>query len=528
MSTATDPLHFISSFVDSFKPIYKNYWQSYWDVNTNSSTEALDKERIAKNGYIKFLADGTRFHEAKKFLDDPSLDNLTRRQIRMIYLKMGKNIQDVDSIDQMTRLESDIRKQYNNFRAQIDETSVTDNELDRILSTTTDSSTAEKAWLASKKIGAIVADTIRQIAKIRNRAAVAAGYRDHFQRTLLLQEIEEQSLLQLMTEIEEKTRPLFVRLKRHIDEQQASRFNIAIKNLCPWHYGDRFFQKAPPLETTNFNELFSHHDLVQLCQKSYASFGIDIKAIINRSDLYERSGKSQHAFCVNIDKENDVRTLNNLRPTYRWAETIMHEMGHAIYELNFDPTLPWLLREPSHTCATEGLANFMGAIMADPQYVPAILGIPAPKASTIIPQFQRFVSHERLVFMRWSLVMTLFEQQLYANPDGDLDSIWYDLVEKYQHIKPPKKRNAPDWAAKIHIALVPVYYHNYALGYLFAAQLEAKIRAQFGGLINQPEAGAWILNNFTSCGAQFDWRTHIQKATGEPLNVDYFIQSASL
>jgi len=35
------------------------------------------------------------------------------------------------------------------------------------------------------------------------------------------------------------------------------------------------------------------------------------------------------------------------------------------------------------------------------------------------------------------------------------------LVEKYQKIKKPIGRDSADWAAKIHIALYPIYYHNY-------------------------------------------------------------------
>src|SRR5437764_1292571 len=63
-----------------------------------------------------------------------------------------------------------------------------------------------------------------------------------------------------------------------------------------------------------------------------------------------------------------------------------------------------------------------------------------------------------LVFARWVLVMTTFERALYADPDADLDSLWWDLVERHQRIHRPDGRAAPDWAAKIHLAAAPVYY----------------------------------------------------------------------
>ena len=40
---------------------------------------------------------------------------------------------------------------------------------------------------------------------------------------------------------------------------------------------------------------------------------------------------------------------------------------------------------------------------------------------------------------------------MYGNPDQDLNKLWWDLVEKYQEIRRPEGRDAPDYAAKIHI-----------------------------------------------------------------------------
>ena len=87
------------------------------------------------------------------------------------------------------------------------------------------------------------------------------------------------------------------------------------------------------------------------------------------------------------------------------------------------------------------------------------------------------------MFTRWVLVMTHFERELYADPDADLDSIWWELVSRYQLLTPPEGRRAPDWAAKIHIACAPVYYHTYLYGHLVAAQLRAAIRREVGGFV---------------------------------------------
>jgi peptidyl-dipeptidase A len=83
--------------------------------------------------------------------------------------------------------------------------------------------------------------------------------------------------------------------------------------------------------------------------------------------------------------------------------------------------------------------------------------------------------------------MNAFERALYSDPDGDLDSIWWELVARYQQLTPPDGRRAPDWAAKIHVAVAPVYYHTYLYGAIVALQLRDALRASVGGIVDRPE-----------------------------------------
>ena len=85
--------------------------------------------------------------------------------------------------------------------------------------------------------------------------------------------------------------------------------------------------------------------------------------------------------------------------------------------------------------------------------------------------------------------MTNFERSLYADPEADLDARWWELVERYQLVRRPEGREAPDWAAKIHIACAPVYYHNYLYGQIVASQLAATLERECGGLVERPDAG---------------------------------------
>ena len=116
------------------------------------------------------------------------------------------------------------------------------------------------------------------------------------------------------------------------------------------------------------------------------------------------------------------------------------------------------------------------------------------------------------------------ERRMYGDPEADLDTIWWDLVEKYQSLRRPEGRRAPDWAAKYHVALASVYYQNYELGHLVSAQLMDRINREAGGFVGRKTAGDWLKQRFFHPGAREDWAAHVASATDEPLNPRYFVE----
>jgi peptidyl-dipeptidase A len=97
-------------------------------------------------------------------------------------------------------------------------------------------------------------------------------------------------------------------------------------------------------------------------------------------------------------------------------------------------------------------------------------------------------------------------------------------VEQHQGISRPEGRSAPDWAAKYHVALAPVYYHNYVLGELTTSQIERWLERESGALSENPAAGRLLVNSYFAHGALYSWDELVEIATGEPLQPEYFVQ----
>jgi peptidyl-dipeptidase A len=302
------------------------------------------------------------------------------------------------------------------------------------------------------------------------------------------------------------------------------------EELMPWHYQNRFFQEAPKIYKVDFDTYYKDKKLEQITQKYYKGLNLPIDDLLMKSDLFEKPGKNQHAFCNDMDKNGDIRVLGNIVPNEKWMNTILHEFGHGIYAKNIDHTLPFFLRDAAQTFTTEAIAMMFGRFSTNAQWLKDNLGISDEEIKKIADDGFNALRLQQLVFSRWAQVMYRFEKSMYENPDQDLNVLWWSLVEKYQQLKKPEGRNEPDWASKIHIATVPCYYHNYLLGELLASQLYYYIVKNVlksedyknQSFANKPEVGTYLKDKVFSPGLKYFWNDMILKATGEKLTAKYY------
>jgi peptidyl-dipeptidase A len=491
---------------------------AWWDINVEASDENERRRAETELAYSDALADRELFagvEAARRSDGEPSVS----RRLELLHRMMIPH-QIADSLrSRIVELEAAVEARFSRHRGVIGGEEVDDNEIKRILRESDDSAERREAWEASKTVGAAVADDVRELARLRNEAAKSLGYRDWFALSLANDEMDEEKLLQTLSDCDRVTAQPFARWKDALDSRLAARFGCDASELHPWHYADPFFQEAPVEGSVDLDPLFKGKDVVGLARKTFEGLGLEVEGILRSSDLFPRAGKCQHAFCIDVDRSGDVRVLANVIDNQSWTDTMLHELGHGVYDLAFDEDLPWLLRD-THLVTTEASALLFGALAGDREWLERVLEIGAGEATELDGRLRAARAAELLVFTRWVLVMTGFERALYADPDSDLDTAWWDLVSRHQLVTPPDGRRAPDWAAKIHVAIAPVYYHTYLYGAIVAAQLRDALTRSVGGLVERPEAGRILVEKLFSPGASVRWDRLVEESSGSPLSVD--------
>jgi peptidyl-dipeptidase A len=523
---------FVREHREQVKPILVDYNRAWWEANTTGEEEAFDRRADLEVRLTEAYSDSEDFAflrdmREKDLLDDP----VEKRLLLVLYLKYLGNQGDPELRRQIIEQGAKLEQTFANFRGLMAGREVSDNDIEEVLTESVDSGDRREAWEASKQVGAAVAADLRELVKMRNEAARSLGYRDHFALSLALTEVDEEELFSLFDELDRRTAGPYQRLKARLDAALAKRYGVTPGAMMPWHYSDPFFQEAPDITEVDLDGIYEDEDILALARRYYEGLGFEVQDILDRSDLYEREGKNQHAFATDIDREGDVRVLLNLKPNSRWMDTALHELGHAVYDQYIDPEVPWLLRERSHSITTEGIAMMFGRFARSPVWLEEMGLIGPERTREVAPQLREMDALGQLIFSRWCQVMVRFERELYANPDReDLNDLWWELVGRYQGLVKPAGRNNPDWAAKIHFVVAPVYYHSYMLGELFAAQLHATLAQEVLGLddprqtafVEKPRVGDFLREKVFGPGNTMNWRDLVVHATGRPLDVDAY------
>lgn len=526
-------LEFIQTFEYKVIELSRDLGLSSFDASISGKSKEFEKTAELELKLKKVFSNKDDFEKIKIFKSSNEIKNeVLLRELEILYNSFAEYQIDDALLKKTVDLSSKIEQTYSTFRAEVNNKKLTDNEIDEILETSFDSSELEETWKASKQIGEQISVDVIELVKLRNKAARNLNYKNYHQMSLTLSELDPDYMDTLFDDLDELLRPKFETLKNEIDDYLSTYYNVEKNDLMPWHYQDKFFQQGPKIYNIDLDIYYKETNIEKLTKEYFNGIGLEINDMLAKSDLYEKEGKYQHAYCTAIDREGDVRVLCNIKKNYKWMGTMLHEFGHAVYDKFVSKQLPWLLREHAHIFTTEAIAMLFGRLASNPNWMKEMLDISNEEKKAIENDCHNSLRLEQIIFFRWVQVIYRFEKAMFEDPDRDLNSLWWELVEKYQGLKKPKGRNEPDWASKIHIALYPVYYQNYMMGELLASQLYYYINKKVlnnsadesSSFVNKKDVGEYLKNLFFSYGSLYKWDKLIKTATGEDLNSDYWIK----
>lgn len=546
---------FIDTYNENFLTLYKASSEAEWQANiriVEGDTTNTFRVQQANEKLAEYTGSEEVIRQAEKYLDQKdNLEPLQVKQLRNILYAAASNPATVkDLVKEKIKADALQNDLLFGYDFQIENQSVSTNDIDEILKGVYNLDSRLAAWEASKEVGTVLRDGLLNLKKLRNETVQALGYDNFFEYQVSDYGMSTEEMLQLNEKLVSDIWPLYRELHTYARYELAEKYGAKeVPDYLPAHWlPNRWGQDWSPMvsvEGLDLDPVLEEKGsewLVKQAERFYISIGFDSLpgSFYELSSLYPAPAdanykKNNHASAWHMDLQKDVRCLMSVIPNEEWYETTHHELGHIYYYISYtNPDVPPLLRGGANRAFHEAVGSMMGLAAMQRPFIQS-LGLVDETAQTDTMKILLKEALNYVVFIPFSAgVMTHFEQGLYSgeiNEDA-LNKHWWDLAKKYQGMEPPSDRGEKytDAASKTHINNDAAQYYDYAISFALLFQLHNHIAKN---ILNQDpkatnyygnkEVGAF-LKEILSPGATVDWRELIKESTGEEFSAKAMLE----
>lgn len=484
-----------------------------WNFYTNSNEENLKIYTKSQEDYSNLFKDENFYSELKTVqsagLDDKHLSKQLKDLVKAFYNELESG----NELKALRDKENEIASKYNAYVMTIDGKPVSKAEIMKILEKETNEDLRKKAYEANVKAGDVIAEDLVDLVKMRNAYARTKGYDNYFDYMIEdTYEISPDKLDKLLTGVYDKIKDKSFEYEKERQEHLAKSFGILPEDLMDYHF--KYLPADNPEKAVN-DYIKDREQVVELAKSTYKNMGYDVDNMGITLDLFPRKNKNTHGFAFCIEPGKDARILANLTNNIESLDTIMHELGHCVYDICLDTTLPFIEQGPSSAAMTEAVAMMMGDLPKSENILTGTI------PEEVLKKFKDELKKDDAKFVSRSLQIIEFEREMYKNPDQDLKALWKNMKQKYLFRGDNTYVNN-EWATVPHYLSHPGYYQNYFRAALYKAQLYNTLKDNLGNITENPQTAEFLNKNLFRYGASLEDDELIEKITGKPISEDDF------
>lgn len=546
---------FLSLVNAGYQALYRVNSEAQWAAATDVKPVNDAASEAAGKAYAAFNGNPAIISEAKALLAQRAdLTEMQVRQLERALLNAAEGpMTDPDLVNRRIAAETAQNSTLNGFQFRLRGSNVVANDLDRVLSKSTDLAERRLAWEASKLTGPALKPGLVKLQGLRNGVARELGHSNYFALQVAGYGMTADEMLKLNDDFLRELRPLYLQLHTWAKHKLAAKYGQPVPARIPAHWiNNRWSQEWGGLvEAASLDRYFTNRtpeSITKTAEQFYVGLGFPPlpKTFWSRSDLFPAAAgsgrlKNSHASCWHVDLQDDIRSLMSVESNPWWFYTAHHELGHGYYFMAYTrPEIPPLLRTGANPAFHEGIGEQIALAAGQTPYLKTVGVLPADYQEDQTATLLETALSHAVPFLFWaSGTMTHWEHDLYAKdlPASEYNARWWRHVADFQGVEPPagpgtRGEEFCDAATKTHINDNPAYYYSYAIATVQKFQIHDHIARR---ILHQPpqscdyagnrEVGDF-LKKFLSVGATRDWRQLLREATGEELSTramkDYF------
>ena len=368
----------------------------------------------------------------------------------------------LDDEPEVSRIRNDLESQLYDFLPTIDGTAVTYSQRAALLTTSDDPLKRRIAHESIKPFLESIEPHCRRFLKAANKAAVQLGMENYATAKMSYQELDMTAFRRLSDQVRRAWAPRWRRLLAR--RQQHSPVPVEAWDIR--HFLHR------ELEAMDGAVQFKD-DVVAVVADTLAMAGLDFATLPITISLrpVPHTG-AVHALKVGADIQVVLREGTTFSRLGAWS-TLFHEIGHALYYC-FAPKNTSLLLDDR--IAREGLAEVWARLIETPEWLRHFAGCASEKGQRLL-ELQRDSS---VLMALECLRDTLFEIELFANPDASFERTWRQATEDVFGIADSTGVYSE------HIGMYPLDMKDYVYARVIADAVVAELRSTVGDDLLSP------------------------------------------
>ena len=555
----------VSAQVDSFLTEYNIEFQKLliaanegqWLLNTHiveGDSMTAKNAAAADEAFAKYTGSKVIIEKTKNFLaHKDELSDLQVRQLNYILFTAGNTPETAgDVVKKRIDAQNKQTEMLYGFKFMLNGKEVSPNDIQNILSNSTNLKERNAAWTASKEVGKVLKDGLTNLRDLRNQSVQALDYKDFFSYQASEYGYTTDDLIGVTRGMMKDVWPLYRELHTWARYELAKKYKVKdVPDYIPadwlpnrWGQDWTSLVNVEGLDIDPYLKEKGAEWIVKKGEEYYMSLGFGKlpQTFWDKSSLYPVAPdagykKNTHASAWHIDNDKDVRSLMSIEANSEWWGTVLHELGHIYYYQTYsNPNVPMVLRTGANRAYHEAMGSMMGLASFQKPFL-AGLGMVDANAKTNDTMMMLKEALDYIVHIPWgSGVMTEFEYNLYTKnlPQDQYNTLWWDLAKRYQGIVPPSPRGEEycDAATKTHINDDAAQYYDYSMSNVLLFQWHVYIAKNI--LHQEPNAtNYWgnkevgdFIRKLMEPGASVDWKEHLKKCIGADMSaqpmVDYF------
>jgi oligoendopeptidase F len=482
----------LDSKEQELEQLYATYWQIQYQLE-QGDTSVSDKD---VNRKIRDVLNDAKFLNTLKVvhLDDPVLQR--RRQV---FLEVATDSQISTDADLAPLIES-IRKNGSAIRYKIGGKLLDRPELDNVLGHEVDRDLRRQAWYAQADLTKLTGDRVREAMKLRNQLGLLYADENFSDFMLRRRATNRKDLLSWFEQIRTSTEPEYRGLLSRMQGE------LRVAKLEPWDLEYYFSTLSPGLENK-----FGLEGAWQRTAKVAGLLGFDFSRLpvdVKITDI------TFGGYTMPIWYGKEIKVLVSKHTGVRFADTILHESGHALH-FTFVEEPTFILRDNYPPPMDEGLGQTMSLMLFRPEISTTVYGLSNDEARALTER-RRLESNYSL---RALMVQSEFELEAYDNPQQDFAVLFDRVCSKYLDVDCHRSNI---WGYDPFYAAIPIYQQNYVLAEMFAYQVHHTLDQRFGRNWGR-EGGSYLHDKFLIRGGSMTLDQIMQQGTGEGLSAKYLV-----